>query len=87
MSPNPQRDQEKALEQALALLREWGIDPFDVLASEIGESGYLTFRREEDGTRRVATNADGFALVDAHEWPKGFPVKEFLALVTKGLGH
>jgi hypothetical protein len=85
MSPNPQRDQEKALEQALALLREWGIDPFDVLASEIGESGYLTFRRDSLG--KLVFNLNDEPLLDVHEWPKGFPVKEFLALVQRGFGR
>jgi hypothetical protein len=86
MSPNPQGDRAEAiLDQAMALLREWNIDPFDVLASEIGESGYLTFRRDPFGKR--ITNINGEPLLDAHEWPKGFPVKEFLALVQRGFGR
>jgi hypothetical protein len=86
MSPNPQGDRAEAiLDEAMALLREWNIDPFDVLASEIGESGYLTFRRDSLG--KLVFNLNDEPLLDVHEWPKGFPVKEFLALVQRGFGR
>jgi hypothetical protein len=81
MSP---RQKQEAYTEALDVLREWGIDPLTMVAAEIGESGYLTFRLDAFG--KVATNDNGEALVEVNEWPKGFPAKEFIGTLNRARG-
>lgn len=72
-----------AYDKAMALLSEWNIDPFNMVASEIGESGYLTFQRDAFG--KVVIEDDRLQ-VDVNEWPKGFPSREFIGLVEQAKG-
>lgn len=60
------------------LLKEWGLNPNDIVADGFSPWGYLTFRRDMAG--RVVVQ-DGAAVVEANDWPKGFPYREFERLV------
>lgn len=61
------------------MMLAYDIDPFEVVAAEIGESGYMTRRRDSFGKSMISSDGQGI-LLDVHEWPKGFPSKDFLAL-------
>ncbi len=61
-------------QKANEILEQFGIDPYDVPQDDVGEWGYCTVVRDVDG--RALFDGDSLA-VEAHDWPKGFPVKDF----------
>jgi hypothetical protein len=77
--PAPIWERQRDWDTVKFILMDHGIDPTEVLQDGIGESGYYVIVFDHFGHRVI--DADYRIAREFHEWPVGFPVQQFLALL------